>query len=108
MVKGAGWDDCHEIDSENHDDFLLEAATRSLEKRKDDPDLQLTAIIEVWEKRNEKNINKHFAYNSYLVLVNASMHKQADYLRRVYLKRNKVDLHTTSLQQKGNSQNGSE
>jgi len=98
VVKGAGWDDFFEIDSEIHDDFLLEAATRALEKRKKDPGLQVSAVVHTWEKRNEKNPEKHFVYNSYLVMVNASMWRQAEYLRKVYLERNKIDLRSVNLQ----------
>ena len=99
VVKGAGWDDCIDVDSEIHDDFLLEAATRALEKRKRDPGLQVAAVIHAYEKRNEKNPLKHFVYNSYLVMVNASMYKQAEYLRSVYLKKNKIDLRSVNLRE---------
>lgn len=99
VVKGAGWDDQIDVDSDIHDDFLLEAATQALEKRKRDPGLQVAAVIHTYEKRNEKNPLKHFVYNSYLVMVNASMYKQAEYLRSVYLKKNKIDLRSVNLRE---------
>lgn len=106
VVKGAGWEDTINVDSEIHDDFLLEAATRALEQRRRDPGLQVAAVIHAYEKRNEKNPLKHFVYNSYLVMINASMYIQAEYLRSVYLKKNKIDLRTINLRKDGDAHGG--
>jgi hypothetical protein len=97
VVKGVDWEDIMDIDSEIHDDFLIEAATRSLEKRKKDPNLKVSMITTVWEERNKNNPMKHFGYNSYLIMVNASMHTQAEYLRGVYLKQKNMDLRDLKL-----------
>jgi hypothetical protein len=106
VVKGSSWEDCLDIDSDIHDDFLLEAATRALESRRYDPELKVAAIVEVWEQRNEKNPDKHYCYNSYMVMVNASMYKQAEYLRSVYLNREKNPIDLKSLSLKEESSNG--
>lgn len=97
MVKSADWIDSFEIDSEIFDDFLLEAATRAVEKRKDDPDFNISVVIQAWEKKYEKDPMKHFVYNSYYVMVNAALYKKAEYVRSVYKKKENIDLKTQSL-----------
>lgn len=97
IVKGVDWEDIIEIDSDIHEDFLLEAITRSLEKRKGDPNLKVSMMTTACEQRNKNNPMKHFAYNSYLIMINASMYTQAEYFRTVYLKQRNIDLRDLKL-----------
>ena len=100
------WADEIEIDSEIFDDVYLEAATRALEKRKNEPGLKVTVLIECWEKKNEKNPNKHFCYNTYFILINSGMHEKAEILRTNFLKIYGTDLQNESIKgDNGNTTN---
>ena len=91
------WMDEIEIDSEIFDDVYIEAATRAVEKRKDLPGFKITIILECWEKRDFKNPNKHFCYNTYRVLINAGLYDKAEILRLNFMKLHGVDIQKESL-----------
>src|SRR5271170_1285112 len=76
------WADEFEIDSEIFDDVYLEAATRAIEKRKNLSGLKVAVIIECWDKKDAKNPDKHYCYNTYLVLINAALYQKAETLRQ--------------------------
>ena len=98
------WSDEFEIDPSIYDDVLMEAATRAVEKRKDDPEFKVTIMIECWEKKDEQDLTKHICYNTYFILVNAGLHKKAEILRLNFFKLNKIDIQKESL--KPNESNG--
>ena len=91
------WMDEIEIDSEIFDDVYIEAATRAVEKRKNLPGFKITIILECWEKRDFKNPNKHFCYNTYHVFINAGMYDKAEVLRMNFIKIHGIDLQKESL-----------
>lgn len=105
VVKCASlWMDEFEIDPEIFDDIYVEAATRAIEKRKDEPGFRVTVILEVWEKKDFKRPDKHFCYNTYRILINAGMHERAEMLRINFMKNsvsdecpNGIDLQKESL-----------
>ena len=91
------WMDEHEIDSEIFDDVYVEAATRSIEKRRDLPGFRVAVILECWEKKDFKRPDKHFCYNTYRVLINDSMHEKAEMLRFNFMQIHGIDLQKESL-----------
>ena len=97
FTGGEYWMDEHEIDPEIFDDVYVEAATRSIEKRRDLPDFRVAVILECWEKKDFKRPEKHFCYNTYRVLINAAMHEKAEMLRFNFLQLQGIDLQKESL-----------
>ena len=98
VVKCADfWKDEFEIDSVLFEDVYVEAATRSIEKRKDLPGFKVTIIIETWEKKDLKRPEKHFCYNTYLILINAGLHDKAEMLRLNFMRMHGIDLQKEHL-----------
>ena len=105
VVKCASlWMDELEIDSDIFDDAYMEAATRAIEKRKEEPGFKVTVILECWEKKDFKKPDKHFCYNTYRILINAAMHEKAEMLRMNFLQMHGIDLQKESL--KGENDDG--
>ena len=109
VVKCLDWMEEVPIDSEVFDDVYMEAATRSIEKKTDDPDFKVAVIMECWEKKNVKKDDKHFVYNTYFVLVNAGLHSKAEMLRINFMKLHSIDLQKENIRgdnDDGNPNNG--
>lgn len=109
VVRCLDWEEEMDIDSSIFDDIYMEAATRSIEKRKSLPTFQLAVVMKCWEKKNADNPDMHFVYNTYFVLVNSAMHEKAEILRLNFLKEYKMDLRKESLKSKnddGGDKNG--
>jgi hypothetical protein len=103
-TKKPYWKDEIEVDSEIFDDPLLEAATQSVEKRKNEPDFKVAVVIECFEKKNAKDPMKHICYNSYFIMVNAGLYEKAELLRLNFKKAYKTDLQKESI--KGEADDG--
>ncbi len=97
IVKCFNWEDEIEVDSDVTNDVLMEAATEAVEKRKDLDGFKVAVVMECYEKKNIKDPEKHFMYNTYFVLVNASLHEKAEMLRLNFLKQHGIDLQRESL-----------
>jgi hypothetical protein len=65
-------------------------------------------MVECWEKKYEKNLDKHFCYNTYFVLINAGLHKKAEMLRLNFFKMHKIDLQKESLTPKDSNDGSSD
>lgn len=78
-----------DIDTELFDDPYMEAATRAVEKTKNQKHGIVRAITECWEKKDPK---KAVMYNSYWVLVNAACYKKAEILREKFKMQTDCDL----------------
>jgi len=107
VVKCADfWVDELEIDPEIFDDVYVEAATRAIEKRKDLDGFKVTVVLECWEKKDFKKLDKHFCYNTYYVLINAGMYEKAEMLRLNFIRMHGIDLQKESLKgDNGNTYN---
>lgn len=103
-TKQPYWKDEIQVDVEIFDDPLLEAATRAVEKRKNESDFKITVVIECFEKKNAKNPMKHFCYNAYFIMVNAGLHDKAELLRLNFKKAHGTDLQKESI--RGENENG--
>jgi hypothetical protein len=98
IVKCADfWVDELEIDPEVFDDVYVEAATRAIEKRKDLDGFKITVVLECWEKKDFKKLDKHFCYNTYYILINAGMYEKAEMLRLNFIRMHGIDLQKESL-----------
>lgn len=98
VVKCADfWVDELEIDPEIFDDVYVEAATRAIEKRKDLDGFKVTVVLECWEKKDFKKLDKHFCYNTYYILINAGMYEKAEMLRLNFIRMHGIDLQKESL-----------
>lgn len=102
VVKCANfWMDEFEVDSEIFDDVYVEAATRAVESRQATPGFKVGIMIECWEKKDFAKPHKHFAYNTYFVLINAGLYEKAEMMRHNFLKMYGSDLATQSLKDDG-------
>jgi hypothetical protein len=81
-----------EVDSEDFDDPLMEAATRAIEQCKIKKYGIIRPFAECWDKKDDKNQKKHQLFNCYWVLVNASCYKKAELLRERFKEQEDVDL----------------
>ncbi len=97
VVKCLDWTDVVEVDADIFDDVYLEAATRVVEKNRNTPDFTVSIVIVCYEKKDEKDSNKHICYNTYYVLVNAAMYDKAELLRLNFLKIYNIDIKKQSL-----------
>ena len=91
------WQEEINVDADLFDDVYLEAATQTMDKLKNDPTLKVTPVFECWEKKDAKNINKHYCYNTYFVMINAGMHVKAEILRINFRKVHGTDLQKESI-----------
>ena len=91
------WTDEIRVDAEIFDDPLFEAATRAVEKRKNEIDFKVTITIETYETQNIKDPMQHFCYNTYFVFVNAGLHEKAELLRLNFKKLYGNDLQKESI-----------
>jgi hypothetical protein len=91
------WKDEFDIDSNIHDDILLEAATRAVEKRNHNKNFRVAVVFECYEKKNIKIYDLHFCYNTYFIMVNAGLYEKAEMLRLNFKKKHGVDLQKESL-----------
>lgn len=96
-VRCLDWKEEFSIDPEIFSDIYMEAATRALEKRKDGKKFLVTVVMECYLKKDEKNADKHFVYNTYFVLINAGLYFKAEMMRLNFLKSHGVDLRKESL-----------
>jgi len=97
VVKCLNRTDTIDVDENLFDDTYMEAATRFLEKNRSVPDFSVSVVITCYEKKDEKDVNKHICYNTYLVLINSALHEKAEMLRLNFLKTYKIDLQKESL-----------
>ena len=100
------WEHQFEIDSDIFDDIYMEAATRAIEKLKDE-EFKLTIVLECWEQKDADKPDKHFCYNSYFVLVNAGLHQKAEMLRMNFLQEHQLDIQKESIKSLDNNNGNS-
>lgn len=97
IVKCLNWKCAIDIDSEIFDDIYMEAATRIIEKNIDTPNFSVAIVMECYEKKDEKNIKKHYVYNTFFVLINAGLYEKAKMLKLNFFKEYGVDLEKQGL-----------
>ena len=97
-----------DIDPEIFDDIYLEAATRFAEQHVRKQNAKIAPILSAYEKKDVKNFDKHFCYNSYYVIINAGFHRKAEIMRRNFLTISGVDLQKESLKSKDANSNSNE
>ena len=97
IVKCLNWEETVVVDSNIFSDYYMEAATRAIEKKNQENNIEVAVVMECYEKDNEKNPKKHFIYNTYFVLINCSMYDKAEMLRLNFLKLYGIDLKKESL-----------
>jgi hypothetical protein len=90
----------YDVDTEIFDDILLEAATRFVEERVNSKNAKICPILTCFEKKDEKNFDKHFCYNSYYMIINAGFQKKAEIMRRNFMMLTGIDLQKESLKSK--------
>ena len=78
-----------DIDGKLFDDPYLEAATRAVEKSKNQKGSIIRPVTQCWEKLNPK---RGALYNSYWVLVNAACYSKAEQLREKFKAQTDCDL----------------
>ena len=100
------WKDEIDIDPSLFDDIYMEAATRAVEKRKNEESFKVAIIIECFEKKDVKIAKQHFCYNTYFILVNAGLHTKAEMLRLNFKKLYNVDIQKESI--RGSENGGTE
>lgn len=93
-----------DVDPELFDDVLLEASTRFAEQHVKKQNVKIAPILTAWEKKDYKNYDKYFCYNSYFVIINAGFHKKAEIMRKNFMIATGIDLKLEKL--KTEQQNG--
>jgi hypothetical protein len=81
-----------DIDSTVYDDVYFEAATRAIERIRQNPSVMIKPVIECYEQKDEKNPNGLIVCNSYWLLVNAGLYSKAELLREKFLAQFEKDL----------------
>jgi len=95
-----------DINSEIFDDILLEASTRFAEQHVRKQNVKISPILTAWEKKDVKNYEKHFCYNSYYVIINAGFHKKAEIMRKNFMAATGIDLKQEKLKTEQNGKSG--
>lgn len=93
-----------DIDESNFEDYRLEACTRVVERLFLSGNCNISPFIfceEVTERKSKAKV-KFSTYNSYKILINASLYKYAEKLRHIFLKENNIDLADEPIQSKFN------
>lgn len=80
-----------EVDPNVFDNPYMEAATQAIEKCKLRKHSLIRPIIECADDSNSKNKKKYF-FNSYWILINASLHEKAEILREKFKLQSNIDL----------------
>ena len=89
-----------EVDSDEFDDYKLEACTRVIERLFGAKKFSIPPIIfcdEVIETKSKKCV-KSGTYNSYKLIINAGYHAKAEILRTICWKQNSIDLANEPIQ----------
>ncbi len=86
-----------DIDPEIFDDVYMEAATRFAEQHVIKPGVKISPILTTYEKKDEKNPDKQFCYNSYYVIINAGFYRKAEIMRRNFFAVSGIDLQKEKL-----------
>jgi hypothetical protein len=94
----------YDVDTEIFDDIYLEAATRFAEQHIKKNNAKIAPILSTYEKKDIKNYNKHYCYNSYYVIINTGFHRKAEIMRKNFLVLAGIDLQKEEIKSKnGNS-----
>lgn len=94
-VTSGDWKKTVSIDSEIFEDIYAEACTQILEQMAKDKQIRLAAVMICWA---ENDVGKQMiTYNSYKILINAGLHKQAEYLRKNLYKQTQIDWATEPI-----------
>jgi hypothetical protein len=86
-----------EIDADIFDDIYLEAATRFVDGYVKKPEAKMPPILTAYEKSDTNNVNKHYCFNSYYVIVNAGFYKKAEMMRQNFKNITNIDLKFETL-----------
>lgn len=78
-----------DIDGKVFEDPFMEAATRAVEKSKNQKGSIIRPVAQCWEKANPK---RGALYNSYWILVNAACYAKAEQLREKFKAQTDCDL----------------
>jgi hypothetical protein len=78
-----------DIDVKLFDDPYMEAATRAVERSKNQKGSIIRPVTQCWEKENPK---RGALYNSYWILVNAACYAKAEQLREKFKAQTDCDL----------------
>lgn len=81
-----------EVDGDIFENVFFEAATRAVERIKDDPTAIVRPIITTCEKKDATKQEAQIYCNGYWVLVNAGLYKKAERMRELFKAQNDQDL----------------
>jgi hypothetical protein len=98
----------YDVDAEIFDDIYLEAATRFAEQHVKKQNVKIAPILTAYEKKDEKDFDKHYCYNSYYIIINAGFYKKAEIMRKNFLMVVGIDLQKESLKSKDAKSNSNE
>ena len=97
-VTSGDWKKTIDIDSDLFDDIYAEACTRIIEQMARQKQIRLAAVMICWsESKSEKKL---ITYNSYKILINAGLHKQAEFLRKNLYKQTNIDWASEPIKSK--------
>jgi hypothetical protein len=93
-----------EVDDSDFEDYRLEACTRVVERLFASGNYKISPFI-FCEEMSDVKLKakvKFGTYNSYKILINASLHEYAEKLRKIFMKENNIDLAKEPIQSKFN------
>lgn len=94
-VTSGDWKETVDIDAEIFDDIYAEACTKIIEQMAQNRQIRLAAVMICWA---DGDIGKKLiTYNSYKILINAGLHKQAEFLRKNLYNQTKIDWATEPI-----------
>jgi hypothetical protein len=86
-----------EVDSEEFEDYKLEACTRIIERLFSAGNFKVPAIMFCEEVAGKKT-KYGGTYNTYKLIINAGYHSKAELLRKICLKEDKIDWANEPIQ----------
>lgn len=94
-VTSGDWKKIVEVNADIFDDIYAEACTKIIEQMAKERQIRLAAVMICWE---DNDIGKKMIfYNSYKILINAGLHKQAEFLRKNLYNQTKIDWATEPI-----------
>jgi len=94
VVSGSNWIQKIVLDSSvfSGSTSFVEAATQAVEKSVKFGGKNIGALIEVYNEKDEKDLQKHIWISSYVILNNAAMYDEAEQVRQTLLKATGIDM----------------
>ena len=86
IVNSGDWKKTVEIDSDIFDDIYVEACTQVVEEMAKNKKIRVAPVMICWDGETI------ITYNTYKILINASLYQSAEWFRKNFYNQTKIDL----------------